>query len=121
MLAMPRYDSFSLVRSPVIHLTHSCAPDYDLCRACLSNPFIMERHNISHKFWPITEAGDYDSFVMARDRLSDKSGVFHEAVYCDGCDGTIHGARHKCLDCEGTNPLLFYPLDNEPTSSEPDD
>lgn len=29
-----------------------------------------------------------------------ESPVIHPRIFCDGCDGSVVGVRHKCLDCE---------------------
>jgi len=33
--------------------------------------------------------------------------VVHAGIICDACSKTIHGVRHKCLDCRGKIRLAF--------------
>ncbi|KAI9788410.1 MAG: hypothetical protein M1816_006935 [Peltula sp. TS41687] len=68
--------------------------DYDLCIQCLLD--MKHGHNPSHGFKPATEDTIMDD--VARALCAPGRNLRHYAL-CDGCDKTIVGIRHKCLDC----------------------
>ncbi|KAJ2899520.1 hypothetical protein MKZ38_003014 [Zalerion maritima] len=75
-----------------VHCT-SC-DDFDLCKGC----FIKDSHghHPGHGFEPAVE-GDVVAPVV-NVRLAPGRNQYHNAI-CDGCDKSISGVRHKCLDC----------------------
>ncbi|TCD64312.1 hypothetical protein EIP91_004259 [Steccherinum ochraceum] len=89
-------------QSPLRGVRFRCiqCTDFDFCRSCLSNPSVLEKHNIDHKFWPINEPGDLTRYYKAVEEWGNSVGPVHAGILCDTCDATIIGVRHKCLDCD---------------------
>ncbi|KAF2458488.1 hypothetical protein BDY21DRAFT_370727 [Lineolata rhizophorae] len=78
------------------HMFVTCVDcdDYDLCIPCH-----VERkhgHHPGHVFKPVDEAAELAP--QARMLCAAGRNVRHAAL-CDGCDKTIYGVRHKCLNC----------------------
>ncbi|KAL9597604.1 MAG: hypothetical protein Q9219_005043 [cf. Caloplaca sp. 3 TL-2023] len=68
--------------------------DFDLCLTCFEGS--QHGHHPSHTFVPACPATKLDhvtSLLCAPGR-----NIRHHAL-CDGCDMTIYGTRHKCLNC----------------------
>ncbi|KAH8893302.1 hypothetical protein GQ53DRAFT_108767 [Thozetella sp. PMI_491] len=75
-----------------VHCT-SC-DDFDLCKACFAKN--EHGHHPKHGFVPVIQTSEVARDVLAR--LAPGRAQYHNAV-CDGCDKTVVGVRHKCLDC----------------------
>ncbi|TLD24507.1 hypothetical protein E2P81_ATG11843 [Venturia nashicola] len=67
--------------------------DFDLCTTC--HEANKHGHHPAHTFKPVAEntISAMGMFMCAPGR-----GVKHAAL-CDGCDKSIFGVRHKCLNC----------------------
>ena len=83
----------------IVGTRHKCldCSNFDLCSECLSNPQIRRGHNAKHGFFPIEVPGDHTLFEGVQ---SDRKGVEHFGITCDGCHTRVHGVRHKCMECE---------------------
>ncbi|KAI9883857.1 MAG: hypothetical protein M1823_004368 [Watsoniomyces obsoletus] len=69
-------------------------PDYDLCLACLE--LGHHGHHPAHEFAAVLPSVTLDPVSKAL--CAPGRNIRHHAL-CDGCDQTIVGIRHKCLDC----------------------
>lgn len=88
--------------SPLQGTRHKCldCPDFDLCTTCISNPAAVRTHDPHHAFFPVDASGNLSDYTAMRAmRLQQKDGVQHVGVTCDGCNQSLVGVRHKCLDC----------------------
>lgn len=72
----------------------STCDDFDLCRACFAKN--RHGHHPRHAFVAAVEGTRLEPEVA--NRLGAGRGQRHNAI-CDGCDDTIQGVRHKCLNC----------------------
>ena len=75
-------------------VTCKACDDFDLCLDC--HRANKHGHHPAHGFAPATDnvcLSMVDEATLAPGRQ-----VRHNAI-CDGCDKTIFGIRHKCLDC----------------------
>ncbi|ESZ91382.1 ZZ type zinc finger domain-containing protein [Sclerotinia borealis F-4128] len=68
--------------------------DFDLCMLC--HVGLKHGHNPKHAFAFVDEDVNHD--LIARVLLAPGRNYSHSAV-CDGCEKSIFGVRHKCLDC----------------------
>lgn len=68
--------------------------DFDLCKTCFTED--KHGHHPKHAFTPALKDAVLEPEVARR--LAPGRNVTHAAI-CDGCDQTIRGVRHKCLDC----------------------
>lgn len=75
-------------------VTCKTCDDFDLCLAC--HRANNHGHHPAHGFAPATE--DVCLSMTDEATLAPGRQVRHNAI-CDGCDETIFGIRHKCLDC----------------------
>jgi len=75
-------------------VTCTTCDDFDLCIPC--HTANKHGHHPAHGFQPATE--DTVLSMTAKAALAPGRHVRHNAI-CDGCDKTIFGIRHKCLDC----------------------
>jgi next-to-BRCA1 protein 1 len=75
-------------------VTCKTCEDFDLCCDC--HRANKHGHHPAHGFEPATE----NVYLSMSDEAALAPGrhVRHNAI-CDGCDKTIYGIRHKCLDC----------------------
>jgi len=75
-------------------VTCKTCEDFDLCIPCHSAN--KHGHHPAHEFATATE----NVYLSMNDEAALAPGrhVRHNAI-CDGCDKTIYGIRHKCLDC----------------------
>jgi len=97
---LPNYSSIrtcnccvqELSEAEFVHCT-TCE-DYDLCRACFSRN--RHGHHPKHAFVAAVEGTRLEPEVARR--LAPGRYQSHSAI-CDGCDESIKGIRHKCLDC----------------------
>ncbi|KIP11681.1 hypothetical protein PHLGIDRAFT_10460 [Phlebiopsis gigantea 11061_1 CR5-6] len=82
----------------IVGARHKCldCSNFDLCSECLSNSQVRRGHNAKHAFFPIEVPGEHTLFEGAR---SDRQGVEHYGITCDGCHTRLHGVRHKCIEC----------------------
>lgn len=93
--------------------------DFDLCQGCMGENnhggVVHSAHyDAEHRFHSIAAPQGRRSFIEAlaasrsrrreaaatRARPTEGQNAVHNA-YCDVCDKTIVGSRHKCLDCLG--------------------
>ncbi|KAM7223378.1 next to BRCA1 gene 1 protein [Rhypophila decipiens] len=81
-----------LPETEFVHCT-TCE-DFDLCRACFARN--RHGHHPKHPFVPAVEGTRLEPEVARR--LLPGRNQAHSAI-CDGCDHSIRGIRHKCLDC----------------------
>nr|URN46144.1 Nbr1 [Thermochaetoides thermophila] len=80
---------------PEVAFVHcTTCEDYDLCRSCFAKN--RHGHHPGHAFVPAVEGTRLEPEVARL--LAPGRGVIHNAL-CDGCDNTIRGVRHKCLNC----------------------
>ncbi|KAK3359083.1 hypothetical protein B0T25DRAFT_449307 [Lasiosphaeria hispida] len=80
---------------PEVQFVHcTTCDDYDLCRACFAKN--RHGHHPKHGFISAVEGTRMEPEVFRR--LAPGRNQPHNAI-CDGCDETIKGIRHKCLDC----------------------
>ncbi|KAL1836523.1 hypothetical protein VTJ49DRAFT_5049 [Mycothermus thermophilus] len=81
-----------LPEAEFVHCT-TC-DDYDLCTSC----FVKNKHghHPGHAFVPVDTKARLPREVYLL--LEPGRDVIHNAI-CDSCNLTIHGVRHKCLDC----------------------
>ncbi|KAK3942328.1 next to BRCA1 gene 1 protein [Diplogelasinospora grovesii] len=80
---------------PELQFVHcTTCDDYDLCRACFAKN--QHGHHPKHAFVAAVEGTRLEPNVHRR--LAPGRDTTHSAI-CDGCDKTIRGVRHKCLDC----------------------
>ncbi|KAF2404040.1 hypothetical protein EJ06DRAFT_303500 [Trichodelitschia bisporula] len=70
-----------------------CA-DYDLCTRCFEEN--EHGHHPGHTFQAVRMEGEMAGALKSL--CTPGRGVHHPAT-CDGCDKTICGVRHKCLNC----------------------
>ncbi|THH31949.1 hypothetical protein EUX98_g2227 [Antrodiella citrinella] len=105
-------------KRPITGVRFKCfqCTDYDLCRSCLSDPSVLEKHDVDHKFWPINEPDDLNTYRSVQSRLAEFQRPVHDYIYCDGCDATIVGVRHKCLDCDDYDLCTYCLSDPEQRS-----
>jgi len=75
-------------------ITCTTCDDFDLCIPC--HTANKHGHHPAHGFQPATEGTVLS--MTAKAALAPGRHVRHNAI-CDGCDKTIFGIRHKCLDC----------------------
>ena len=75
-------------------VTCTTCDDFDLCIPCHTTN--KHGHHPAHGFQPATEGTVLS--MAAEATLAPGRHVRHNAI-CDGCDKTIYGIRHKCLDC----------------------
>lgn len=75
-------------------VTCTSCEDYDLCIPCHIS--MKHGHHPKHAFLPAIEDINLDRVAQAL--LAPGRNIGHHAI-CDGCDKTIFGVRHKCLDC----------------------
>jgi next-to-BRCA1 protein 1 len=75
-------------------VTCTTCDDFDLCVSC--HTANKHGHHPAHGFQLATEDTVLSKFAEAA--LAPGRFVRHNAI-CDGCDKTIFGIRHKCLDC----------------------
>jgi next-to-BRCA1 protein 1 len=75
-------------------VTCTTCDDFDLCIPC--HTANNHGHHPAHGFHPATEGTVLS--MAAKAALAPGRHVRHNAI-CDGCDKTIFGIRHKCLDC----------------------
>lgn len=68
--------------------------DFDLCKTCFTED--QHGHHPKHEFTPAVSGAVLGPEVSRR--LAPGRNETHNAI-CDGCDKTIRGVRHKCLDC----------------------
>ncbi|EMC92468.1 hypothetical protein BAUCODRAFT_38535 [Baudoinia panamericana UAMH 10762] len=68
--------------------------DFDLCIGCHTSN--KHGHHPAHGFKPATEETVLS--LSAESMLAPGRNIRHNAI-CDGCDKTIYGVRHKCLNC----------------------
>ncbi|KAH8911843.1 hypothetical protein BR93DRAFT_921825 [Coniochaeta sp. PMI_546] len=68
--------------------------DFDLCKACFTED--KHGHHPKHAFSAAVKGAVLEPEVSRR--LAPGRNETHNAI-CDGCDKTIRGIRHKCLDC----------------------
>ncbi|KAK0720743.1 hypothetical protein B0H67DRAFT_483741 [Lasiosphaeris hirsuta] len=80
---------------PEVQFVHcTTCDDYDLCRACFAKN--RHGHHPKHGFVSAVEGTRMEPEVSRC--LAPGRNQPHNAI-CDGCDETIKGIRHKCLDC----------------------
>ncbi|KAH0542040.1 hypothetical protein FGG08_003504 [Glutinoglossum americanum] len=75
-------------------VTCNVCDDYDLCIPC--HVSMKHGHHPRHDFKPATDDVKLDGLSKAL--LSPGRNLHHYAI-CDGCDKSIYGVRHKCLNC----------------------
>ncbi|KAM0724207.1 hypothetical protein Q7P37_000089 [Cladosporium fusiforme] len=75
-------------------VTCTTCEDFDLCIPC--HTASKHGHHPAHGFKPATENTILS--LSAEAALAPGRHVRHNAI-CDGCDKTIYGIRHKCLNC----------------------
>lgn len=75
-------------------VTCTICDDFDLCITC--HTANKHGHHPAHGFKPAT--ADTMLSMAAEAALAPGRHVRHNAI-CDGCDKTIYGIRHKCLNC----------------------
>jgi next to BRCA1 gene 1 protein len=75
-------------------VTCTSCDDYDLCVPC--HVGMQHGHHPRHGFKPATSETKLGGLANAL--LAPGRSILHYAV-CDGCDKTIYGVRHKCLNC----------------------
>lgn len=68
--------------------------DFDLCKKCFTED--KHGHHPKHAFTAAVKGAILEPEVSQR--LAPGRNETHNAI-CDGCDKTIRGIRHKCLDC----------------------
>lgn len=83
---------------PITGVRHKCldCPNFDLCSECLNSPQIRKGHSARHAFFPLDIPGDKTTFEAVQ---SDRKGIEHYGITCDGCHTRVHGVRHKCIEC----------------------
>lgn len=75
-------------------VTCTVCEDFDLCTSCHTKN--KHGHHPAHGLKPATEKTMLT--MSAEAMLAPGRNVRHHAL-CDGCDKTIYGIRHKCLNC----------------------
>jgi next-to-BRCA1 protein 1 len=68
--------------------------DFDLCKTCFTED--KHGHHPKHAFSAASKRAVLEPDVSRL--LAPGRNETHNAI-CDGCDKTIRGVRHKCLDC----------------------
>ncbi|KAF2211718.1 hypothetical protein CERZMDRAFT_98151 [Cercospora zeae-maydis SCOH1-5] len=75
-------------------VTCAVCEDFDLCIQC--HVADKHGHHPAHAFKAST--GETVLPLASRTKLAPGRNIRHNAI-CDGCDKTIYGVRHKCLNC----------------------
>jgi next-to-BRCA1 protein 1 len=72
----------------------SVCEDFDLCQSCFAKD--SHGHHPKHGFAPAVKGTKMPDRIHVK--MSPGRNRMHHAI-CDGCDQSIFGVRHKCLDC----------------------